>query len=252
MIRNKRELQQIAAQWMGNAKADLRNKMAEFVDATGASAEEIADMLDVNVAEITAIMNGNGNIRLSTFAKLLIATDNVIEIKPIAAAMPHMMPPMGGGRTMGGFPLPCTPNPTSRRGARPCDNPRVNGVPRHNVSMTPFGGFAPNPDDVMGDPINDGQFMEGEFSLDELDRKDLIDIIVKNGWERGIDINRASRSTLIDFIESRSAENAPLPTNEEEMVTENVSNETREMADWLADELERNPHLKETIRKYMR
>lgn len=252
MIQNKQELRQVAKDWMKQAKADLREKMVEFINHSGMSAAELANLLDVAENEVTAILNGNGDIRLSTFAKILIATDHVIAIQPVQMAMPMM-----GQRPMrGGFPTPRGgqfPPMGQMMGQRPmprncnCNSTRPN-TPPMGGRFTQQNNSRPMPQDA---PMNEENFMDGCFSLDELDRKDLIDIIVQNGWNNDIDLHNSTRSTLIDFIESREASMAMPPMDEEnEMVNE--SDETRAMADWLAQELERNPHLKDTVRKYMR
>ena len=103
MIKNRTELLSMAADWVRMAKDDLRTQILGFIEEVGTSAEEIAHALGISMGELEQIISGNGEITLSTFAKILIATDNVIEIKPLAATqfggygqMPHPNGMMNG------------------------------------------------------------------------------------------------------------------------------------------------------------
>ena len=121
MVKNREQLVAMSREWTNRAINDLRSQIIAFIEAHGTSKEELAHALTISTDEITRILNGNADITLSTFAKILIATDNVIEIKPIEATpfgqfknMPnpiHM--PMGmrnprleAQRQRGGMPMP--------------------------------------------------------------------------------------------------------------------------------------------------
>jgi hypothetical protein len=65
------------------AKNDIRNKVISFMREVDASERELAYVLAISDGELNQILEGNGEISLSTFAKLLIATGNALEIKPI-------------------------------------------------------------------------------------------------------------------------------------------------------------------------
>ena len=80
---NREQLQRLASEWTRMAKNDIRNKVISFMGEVDASERELAYVLAISDGELKQILEGNGEISLSTFAKLLIATGNALEIKPI-------------------------------------------------------------------------------------------------------------------------------------------------------------------------
>ena len=80
---NREQLQKLASEWTRMAKNDIRNKVISFMREVDASERELAYVLAISDGELKQILEGNGEITLSTFAKLLIATGNALEIKPI-------------------------------------------------------------------------------------------------------------------------------------------------------------------------
>lgn len=80
---NRQKLQTLASEWVRVAKNDIRNKVIEFMQEVDATTREFAYALAISEGELEQILQGNGEITLSTFAKLLIATGNALEIKPI-------------------------------------------------------------------------------------------------------------------------------------------------------------------------
>lgn len=249
MIRSKQELEAVAREWTNRAKHDLRNQMISFIEENGTNEGELADALAISVDEIDQILNGNGEISLSTFAKILIATDNVIEIKP-AAMMPqrgHM--PMGEGRMprrpMGrmpmmsedGYPMPPMGEMPNRFGGMPGMGKKV------KRPTAPCGGVAPQR--PMQQPQMQRVRLE-ELELDELGRNELTDIVRQNHWDSEIDVNSARRSELIDFLNCKIQ--TP-PTTE--TAEHREENENERIGRMLADEVARNPHLKEMVKKYL-
>ena len=81
---NRKKLQALASDWVRMAKNDIRTKANDFMEKVGATPKELAYVLAISEGEMQQILEGNGEITISTFAKLLIATNNVIEIKPIS------------------------------------------------------------------------------------------------------------------------------------------------------------------------
>lgn len=269
MIKNRRELEALAAQWTTRAKNDLRNQMIEFIEANGTNEAELADALAISLDEIDQILNGNGEISLTTFAKLLIATDNVIEIKPVnvmrqqfGGRMPQM-PPQGrmprmqrGSMPQGHMPFPPMgdmPTPPMCEGMEgypmpPMEEmpkaPRFGGMPgmaqrmkKNQPNRLPNGRFAPK-----NQPQTQMQRVSlDELDLDELGKFELVNIIRQNHWESEIDLN-SRRGELIEFLNYKI--NSPQPMVEQE--TENDK-----IARMLAEEVARNPHLKDMVKKYL-
>ena len=253
MIKNRRELEAATRQWMGRAKEDLRNQMIAFIEANGTNEHELSEALGISLDEIDRILNG-GEISLSTFAKLLIATDNVIEIKPVEVMkqqfggrmpqsrmqMPHMggrmpFPPMGDG-----YPMPPMGEEipqVHRFGGMPGMGQRVK---KNQPNRLPNGRFAPkNQPQVQRVRLD-------EMDLDELGKNELIDIIRQNHWETEIDLN-ARRGELIEFL------NYKIHTPEPEAMTnaQHEETENERIGRMLFEEVKRNPHLKEMVKKYL-
>ena len=80
---NRNMLQSLASDWTRMAKNDIRTKVIEFMNEVNTTTKELAYALAISEGELEQILRGNGEITLSTFAKLLIATGNALEIKPI-------------------------------------------------------------------------------------------------------------------------------------------------------------------------
>ena len=272
MIRNRRELESVAAQWTARAKNDLRNQMIAFIEQNGTNEGELADALAISVDEIDQILNGNGEISLSTFAKILIATDNVIEIKPAEFMKQHgfqpqrgrmPMPPMGEGRMArrpmgGGFPMPTPqdgyPLPPMGEGfpMPPMGEempPRFGGMPgvrmpkakKNTPNRLPNGRFAPK----NAQQTQVQRVRLDEIDFDELGRNELCNIIAQNHWDSEIDLNQAKRGELIEFL------NYKMTQPQAQVPTEMEDDENTRIGRMLAEEVARNPHLKEMVKKYL-
>lgn len=142
MVKNKGELVAAADEWLGIAREDISNQMRAFMTSTGATIEQVADILDCDVEMVAGMLNGTINIDLATFAKLLIATGNVIVITPESqmggqGMMPGGMPPM----QRGGHMRPTTRRQMPPRGAngrftRPTPPAGMGG---YNMGLPPTG-----------------------------------------------------------------------------------------------------------------
>ena len=286
MIQNKRELLAKANEWVIMAKNDLRDQIVAFMREMGTDATTLADALGISEGELDQILNGNGEITLTTFAKILIATDNAIEIKPITStpwggydAMarnarptppmgnPRMsrrpMPPMGGMVPPMGNRIPpigetaprrfCgMPGIKGNRPTPPMGNPRMSRRP-----MPPVGGMMP--------PMEGMPSMETMSALDAMPRTALVQTIQDNDWDTEIDVACASRADLIDFLIEKGFNietpavcdttcDAPInesaPTSES-APTETTSDTSDRLAQMLAEELRRNPALKSVVEQYL-
>lgn len=82
MIKSKEELLAVAKEWTNKAMLELKEKMTEFMDEHDADEEEIADITGLKLRTVEAILDGEGDIRISDLAKLLIASDQVLQIMP--------------------------------------------------------------------------------------------------------------------------------------------------------------------------
>lgn len=120
---NREQLQRLASEWVRMAKNDIRKKVIDFMREVDASPRELAYHLAMSEGELQQITEGNGEITLTTFAKLLIATGNALEIKPIDET------PIGDYENL----------PREEEFERPLPRPNVFERPRHQMNHPQFG-----------------------------------------------------------------------------------------------------------------
>lgn len=289
MVRNREELLRMSTEWMNMAKTDLRRQVIHFMETVGTSETELAHALCISVDELNNIINGVGEISLSTFAKLLIATDNVIEIKPLSetplaaqgapsrghgrASMPQM-PPMPFG---GGMPMPKKVKRDKNGRFMRSDSPRTE-IPSMD-GMPIFGEPT-----MSGMPVFDGG-MPGvnkqaqptrskQVNIPSVPRRELVTTIVANGWDEEIDMMNSTSDELIRFLMTKglTPEHFVRMANAQQEQNERPSNdgtlfnrvqeatrdslgdgedETSRIMGMIQEELERNPQLLESFKKYM-
>lgn len=274
MIRNEREFTATVTEWISRAKADLQQQLIDFMDVMQSDVNELAAALHVDPAEIEAIVSGEADtITLDTFAKILVGSNHILEIKPLDATpfggfgdvphghMPPMRPPMGGrmapppmGNRMGGRmtpppmggmpPMPPMGNPSERFCGMPGLKRKGQQRPPMGGRMTPppMGGVPPMPEEREVSP------------MDRMSRKDIIDTIRANQWDSEIDMTTATRAELIDFLSQKNFmtdEVVPQTPRTTEPTAPKTTDSSR-IAELLAAELERNPQLKEVIGKYLK
>ena len=136
---NRQILQSLASDWTRKAKNDIRTKVKEFMAEVETTPRELAYALAISEGELEQILSGNGEITLSTFAKLLIATGNALEIKPIGAtpigdfSNLHRggLPPHFGAPSMGGMQPPYG----VRRGANMFDRAKAQQHMHGNANL---------------------------------------------------------------------------------------------------------------------
>ena len=185
MIQNKEQLHAMASMWMVEAKNDIRRQAMAFMRSLRVSEEELADILGISEGEVEQILRGNGDISLSTFAKMLIATDNMIEIKPVSAT------PFG--RMEQPFPHPSQVHTRTPRNPW-CGNREM---------------FQPEPTFERVPPMmepNPGLAEEPNIDWDNLSRSEIIDELESRGWYDDIDADEMSRTELIDYAMERQIE----------------------------------------------
>jgi len=120
---NREQLQRLASEWVRMAKNDIRKKVIDFMHEVDASPRELAYHLAMSEGELQQITEGNGEITLTTFAKLLIATGNALEIKPIDET------PIGDYENL----------PREEEFERPLPRPNVFERPRPQMNHPQFG-----------------------------------------------------------------------------------------------------------------
>lgn len=274
---NREQLQKLASEWTRMAKNDIRNKVISFMREVDASERELAYVLAISDGELKQILEGNGEITLSTFAKLLIATGNALEIKPIedtpigdyenipteeeferplprpnvfARQKPHPMQPQFG-RPNFSRPIPpmheedgndfIPPMPEELRRAMEERYDRL--VHRPEQPRDEYGRFAPKHPQMRKEeaPRREVSPFESK-STDE-----LVKIIRERLWDSEINLNRASKEELVAFLDEKNKR----MTEYKRMKALEEDPKVNEFKSKMKNTLHNNPHLREWAKKFL-
>ena len=290
MVKNRNELLQVAAQNANQLKTHLRRSISSFMETQQVSVEELAFVLGITEDELMQILEGDGNVTLDVLSKLLVATDNVVEVKPIGASPMHSygpgMPPSGGfpnpfppvdrfGRPvpppphmMGGNPF--TPPFNGGRGEQQPQAPTKQGrdsrgrfvrkaagttaaqqhQPRHSATHRPMQ----QRQQPAGQEVN---------PYATLTRDALVNIIRQNLWDGEIDVENATQGELIEFVYGKEQLLRQRTEQRQEVAQEQVQQPTETansgnaidkflgMLQNMAEEARNNPQLAETLARFM-
>jgi len=290
MVKNREELLHVAQNNADQLKINLRRAINAFMKAQNVSPRELAYVLGISDGEMRQLIEGDGNITVNALSKLLVATDMVVEIKPVAntplEAYGREMPHSGG--FPGGHGIPFGPDgiPVGPDG-RPLPPPP--GCPRspfENGSRVLWKKPAEprrREERASSGPVRDehGRFVkktstvrkpsveqrEEENPYNNLPDADLVNIIRQNIWDGEIDVDHASHEQLVRFVSEKerimrqrqNADEQSQPRNEEveQKAPKGVKgggsalNQFLEMLGNVAREAENNPQLMETISRFM-
>ena len=274
---NREQLQRLASEWTRMAKNDIRNKVISFMREVDASERELAYVLAISDGELKQILEGNGEITLSTFAKLLIATGNALEIKPIedtpigdyenipteeeferplprpnvfARQKPQPMQPQFGRPSFsrpippmheedGNDFIPPMPEELRRAMEERYDRP----VHRPEQPRDEYGRFAPKHPQMRKEeaPRREVSPFESK-STDE-----LVKIIRERLWDSEINLNRASKEELVAFLDEKNKR----MTEYKRMKALEEDPKVNEFKSKMKNTLHNNPHLREWAKKFL-
>ena len=274
---NREQLQKLASEWTRMAKNDIRNKVISFMREVDASERELAYVLAISDGELKQILEGNGEITLSTFAKLLIATGNALEIKPIedtpigdyenipteeeferplprpnvfARQKPQPMQPQFGRPSFsrpippmheedGNDFIPPMPEELRRAMEERYDRP----VHRPEQPRDEYGRFAPKHPQMRKEeaPRREVSPFESK-STDE-----LVKIITERLWDSEINLNRASKEELVAFLDEKNKR----MTEYKRMKALEEDPKVNEFKSKMKNTLHNNPHLREWAKKFL-
>ena len=274
---NREQLQKLASEWTRMAKNDIRNKVISFMREVDASERELAYVLAISDGELKQILEGNGEITLSTFAKLLIATGNALEIKPIedtpisdyenipteeeferplprpnvfARQKPQPMQPQFGRPNFsrpippmheedGNDFIPPMPEELRRAMEERYDRP----VHRPEQPRDEYGRFAPKHPQMHKEeaPRREVSPFESK-STDE-----LVKIIRERLWDSEINLNRASKEELVAFLDEKNKR----MTEYKRMKALEEDPKVNEFKNKMKNTLHNNPHLREWAKKFL-
>ena len=274
---NREQLQKLASEWTRMAKNDIRNKVISFMREVDASERELAYVLAISDGELKQILEGNGEISLSTFAKLLIATGNALEIKPIEDT------PIGDYENI----------PTEDEFERPLPRPNVFARPKQQSMQPQFGRpsfsrpippmheedgndfIPPMPEELRrvmeeryGRHVHRPEQPRDEYGRfapkhpqmhkEEAPRREvspfeskstneLVKIIKERLWDSEINLNRASKAELVAFLDEKNKR-----MNEyKRMRALEEDPKVNEFKAKLKNTLNNNPHLREWTKKFL-
>jgi hypothetical protein len=253
MNMRREEMSRIVSDVKNRIKGDVCNQLNNFFRTHGVSVEDFSSFTGIHRDEVRRVLGGDGNISLDTFVKIMVATGNAVEIKSIAPKRRSVN---------GGMPRPHRPMPFPTMGEMPPFDPtramrmpmggmREDNRPRPWENNTELNENEVRPQmDEMGD-LSD---VRGDHNLHSLSREELVDMVVDMGLENEIDLRRATRSALINFLSAHPFSGAPvreeLPTSERIVESRPHAEGEGDMAR-LMEKIHRlmssNPQLKENI-----
>ena len=269
---NRQNLQTLASELTTIAKNDIKNKVKCFMREVDCSAHELAYTLGITEDKLNDVLNGNGNIDINTFFKLLIATGNVLEIKPIEetpmcdfgcthdeeedyhrptpqrASRPNVFnrPPMPHPHF--GMPTFTNEQPMFRGRDIPVedfneedemDEPIVEEFTREPQPRDAHGRFAPRT------PRNQPQHTTSPFR--NMSREQMKEIIERHLWDSEIDVNHVSDEQLARFLEAKDKR-----MQEYKRMSE-IETDPSVLAfkNKLKDTVNNNPHLRDWMKKFV-
>jgi plasmid maintenance system antidote protein VapI len=253
MNMRREEMSRIVSDVKNRIKSDVCNQLNNFFRTHGVSVEDFSSFTGIHRDEVRRVLGGDANISLDTFVKIMVATGNAVEIKSIAPKRRSVN---------GGMPRPHRPMPFPTMGEMPPFDPtrgmripmggmREDNRPRPWENNPEMNENEVRPQmDEMGD-LND---VRGDHNLHSLSREELVDMVVDMGLENEIDLRRATRSALINFLTAHPFSGAPvreeLPTSERIVESRPHAEGEGDMAR-LMEKIHRlmttNPQLKENI-----
>lgn len=259
---NRNDLQRLASEWVRMAKNDIRTKATEMMEETNATLSELAYNLGMSDGELNQIVNGNGEITLTTFAKLLIASGFALEIKPVG------MTPIGNFEN-----VPCdenrachrTPRPNIFERQRPQTERRNEEEDFARPRIPTFDEFCrmmdeqeannrvtPQPRDSRGrfmsrNTQNTNTTREDVSPFDNMERGELVNIINERLWDSEIDVDCASKGELVTFLKEKDKRMKEIKRMRELEEDPKIVEFKKRLKKTIAE----NPHLREWTKKLL-
>ena len=235
---NRDDLQRQASEWTRIAKDDIRHKVLQYMEDERLTSREFAYRLGLSEGEVQQIINGNGEISITTFAKILIASGFAVEIKPIEET------PLGN----------------------------YDNVPEEGMFRRPI----PRPDYDFNDDEDDEDYDEEDEEYDEehrncvrhhcqhhhhhhmhephrrnvspfenKTREELVKIIERHLWDSEINVEDALKEELVEFLNDKNKR-----IQEYRKINELEQDpKVMEFKEKMKETFKNNPHLRDWARK---
>lgn len=265
---NRETLQRLSSDFVTMAKDDIRNRVSEMVRRSNKTI--VKRNLCLSDGELAQILEGSGDIALSTFAKVLIGNDLVLRVEHVSAtpfgSFENLVaPPMGG---FGGRPMPHMPMTENRYGVydeEDFDNEEdfdeydedfeegfddddmddemeeVEVKPWERQPREANGRFArrtPNPTQTPKSPFR------------EMPREKLEEVICSHLWDSEIDVERSTTENLVKFLEEKDIR---MKTYKEKQRIKELEEDPNVVAfkKRVSETVKKNPHLKDWLNSIM-
>lgn len=241
---NREELQRLASEWTRIAKNDIRNKVISFMEKVCTDESELAYALALSNGELKQILEGDGEITLSTFAKLLIATGHALEIRPIEET------PIA---RYDNFPSEDEPNcraynPPSFNDSMSCTRQEEFARAMAEKACRRQAHRPTQPRDEHGRFMSTRTKVEKKTSpFESMTVDELVKIIKERLWDFEIDLNRASKEELVDFLNGKNKRMEEMRRMKELEEDPKVI----EFKNKLKETLNNNPHLREWTKNFL-
>lgn len=173
------EMAQVVSDVKNRINSDICSKMQNFFASHNKTVEEFSHFTQADSRDVRNVLNGNANISLDSFIKMMVATGNAIEVRSLVP--PHMMRQNV-----------CENNFNHCQHTNHCND--------NNCNEEVEDDFEDEDDEI----IDECSFSEME--LHTKTREELVDLVFEMGWETEIDMCRATRSALINFLSSKQRE----------------------------------------------
>lgn len=284
-MRNRQELLSAAAEMTNIARTDISNKLRELMRDTDATEREMAYVLDISDAEMYELLHENGDVSLSTFMKIMIATGYTIEVKSLNDVMPPVDPfrnPIPTGPLAPPPPLHINEeefrepdedddeddfddeeNEPSHENEEMPEPPFFHPFPygrpegcRPDDGLRPFRPAPrpfnpyrrPEPVAAPERPQPERPATSGKCNFRSKTKDELVRIIVNKLWDSEIDIARATFDELVSFLESKERRRQQLQSGEEPRPSAMIM----DFINKLKDATKENPSLMKYIKKYLK
>lgn len=238
---NKQRLQELANSWVRCAKSDIKEKIQELVEKNNTTPQELAYVLSISENDLMHALDGDGDLDLLTFAKLMMASGNVLSIQPIENA-----------------PQPFMDEQKPRRPHRKffdLDEPPSFGRP---TAMAPLRRAIPTPfvdEEEFLDNMRRRNFCghspscsneppKKESPFRSMDRMSLIRIIEDKLWDSEINTATATIDSLVEFLEEKDRKIEEIRKRHQ---AENE--EEAKFKDMVKKSINRNPKLKNWLKE---
>ena len=262
---NSRKVNQAAAQWSAMAMADFGQRLRALLRKEGISVHEFGIKYGIPAPQLAFMLKADPasvdleEPSLSTIVKVVVMSGLAIEIKPVSET------------PIGSYDLsdeetfePRFPNNFRHRPApgRPAAAPQRPSAPKTERSQSGWMDFEDSDEeepDFEGmippeEPEEPGDFTFEEPKADDaprfgdMSRNELVDIIEKHLWDSEIDVEEASRSELVKFLEQKNEMLRKFKKGKEESIS---PKRLKELQDGLCNAIKRNPDLAKHLAPYI-